>query len=151
MGVQSQLIHVIREIIWCFSLLLLAADFSGLAYRRTSAGPAQVSENIPSQAATAIQGSVDAGRSDKLLDLADNDAGQLSKVNASGRAGSHFLDRPASTVDRQANTVCKTPAAVINRNPTRGYYSEFDFNDLLSPAQPMFIGNVGRNGRTSSI
>jgi iron complex outermembrane receptor protein len=55
----------------------------------------------------------DAGSLDKLLDMAEKDVGQLSKVNVSGHTGSPSLDQPVSTVERQQSTVGKTPAAVF--------------------------------------
>ncbi|HEY4761536.1 MAG TPA: TonB-dependent receptor, partial [Thermoguttaceae bacterium] len=48
-----------------------------------------------------------------MLDLAEEDVGQLSQVKVSGHTGSPSLDMPVSTVARQQSTVGKSPAAVF--------------------------------------
>jgi iron complex outermembrane recepter protein len=95
-------------------LMFLAAYFASPVHGQTSAGLDPGGISSPSQAGTANQGGVDAGSLDKLLDLADKgEVGQLSQVNVAGRTGSPSLDQPVSTVERQASTVGKSPAAVF--------------------------------------
>jgi iron complex outermembrane recepter protein len=59
------------------------------------------------------QQDVDPGSIDKLLDMVDKDISQLPQVSVAGHTGSAMLDTPVSTVERQASTVGKTPAAVF--------------------------------------
>jgi iron complex outermembrane receptor protein len=110
MGEQSRLFHgAARGLI----LFLLVTNLCSPAHGQTSSGSDQWTTSSSSQAAAANQGGLDAGSLDKLLDLAEKDVGQLSNVNVAGHTGSPALDQPVSTVERQASTVGKTPAAVF--------------------------------------
>ncbi|MGA2796561.1 MAG: TonB-dependent receptor plug domain-containing protein [Thermoguttaceae bacterium] len=96
-------------------LFLMLVNLSSPVHGQISAGSSQGAANSSSQAAASNQGGVDAGSLDKLLDMAEKDVGQLSNVNVSspGHTGSPSLDQSVSTVERQASTVGKTPAAVF--------------------------------------
>ncbi|MGA2063048.1 MAG: TonB-dependent receptor plug domain-containing protein [Thermoguttaceae bacterium] len=94
----------------CSLILLLGAALSNPSYGQNTAGGGQ---GAASGQSNADAGGVDPGSLDKLLDMADKDVGQLSNVNVSGHTGSPSLDQPVSTVERQASTVGKTPAAVF--------------------------------------
>ncbi|MGD0653742.1 MAG: TonB-dependent receptor [Thermoguttaceae bacterium] len=100
----------LHRIILYTVILLLAAALSNPSYGQSTAGGGQGAAGSQSNANS---GGVDAGSLDKLLDMAEKDVGQLSQVNVAGHTGSPSLDQPVSTVERQASTVGKTPAAVF--------------------------------------
>ncbi|MGD0516442.1 MAG: TonB-dependent receptor [Thermoguttaceae bacterium] len=102
-------IRLLRETLYTL-ILSLAAALSNPSYGQSTAGGGQ---GAASGQSNADSGGVDAGSLDKLLDLAEKDVGQLSQVNVAGHTGSPSLDQPVSTVERQASTVGKTPAAVF--------------------------------------
>ena len=97
----------------CITVLLLTAALSDASPGQSTSNAGQPAAGSPSQTDAANQGDTDAGNVDKLLEMADKDVGQLSNVNVSGHTGSHSLDQPVSTVERQESTVGKTPAAVF--------------------------------------
>jgi iron complex outermembrane recepter protein len=94
----------------CTIILLLIATLSDNSHGQNTSRGGQGAANGQSNTDTA---GVDPGSLDKLLDMAEKDVGQLSNVNVSGHTGSPSLDQPVSTVERQASTVGKTPAAVF--------------------------------------
>ncbi len=94
----------------CTLILLLTVTLSNTSHGQSTAGGNQGAASGPSNADSS---GVDPGSLDKLLDMAEKDVGQLSNVNVSGHTGSPSLDQPVSTVERQASTVGKTPAAVF--------------------------------------
>jgi iron complex outermembrane receptor protein len=110
MEIHSIFLHLTKIVV--ISLFVAASSIFPL-YGQTFTGAGQNPQIDANQAAAGDQPGGDAGNLDKLLDMADKDVGQLSNVNVAGHTGSASLDQPVSTVERQASTVGKTPAAVF--------------------------------------
>jgi iron complex outermembrane recepter protein len=95
----------------CTSMLLLGAWClllgvgTGMVYSEENTDSGKLATDQPSTIS-------DAGKLEKLLDLADKDLGQLSQVHVGGLTGSPSLDTPVSTVSREPSTIGQTPAAV---------------------------------------
>jgi iron complex outermembrane receptor protein len=96
-----------------FILLVCVFEGEGYVWGQTSNESNAGAAGSPGKAAGSNSGSVNPENIDELLNLAEKDVSQLSQVHTSGNTGSPALDQPVSTVERQASTVGKTPAAVF--------------------------------------
>lgn len=104
---RSGLMH--RATLCIILFFLPAAAFIGLVYRRTSVAPGQCGASGPSLETTANQEKVDAGNLDRLLDLADKDVGQLSRVKVTKNPGAASIGAPVNIVARTESSEFSSP------------------------------------------
>lgn len=159
-----------RKIVACMIIALVATVFcapganaqqGSPAYDQPNATPLILNSNIPPQSsASSLPVPANAASDefddledlDALLDLADEDIGQLSEVQVARPSVAPALDAVVSTVERRESTVGRTPAAVfvINREMIRRSGARY-VPEVLRMAPGVQVAQIDSNKWAVSI